>query len=374
MPFAELSTVQHRVHLGAPLPFNVRDADHTLLLARGQQVQTREQLNALFLRGALVDLAELQSARDEVMKAPRSQLPRLWAHGLNKVARALFGAPDDTFKSALDEATAPVQSLVERDPDLAIFQVLRQGANDDVAYGAQRSLQTAITGLLVAQRLGWDAEQCERVFKVALTMNLSMLALQGKLARQATPPTPEQRHELQTHPMRSLRMLQQAGITDAAWLHAVLRHHEEDDGTGYPGGHTDAGDLARLARRADVYTSKLASRNSRDAMAADLAGRQMFMQDPGHPMTAALVREFGIYPPGCYVRLAGGELAIVVARGATITTPVVACLTNQRGMMLATPARRETDGKAQAVVAVVGERQVAARHSLDTLAALVAAG
>ena len=31
---------------------------------------------------------------------------------------------------------------------------------------------------------------------------------------------------------------------------------------------------------------------------ADLAGRQMFMQDPGHLMTAALVKEFGICPSG----------------------------------------------------------------------------
>jgi len=373
MSFAALSTVQHRVQLGAPLPFDVRDADHHLLLARGQRVESAEQLRALFLRGALVDMAELQSARDEILKAPRSQLPRLWAQGLHKVSCALFGAPDDSFKAALDEAAAPVQTLIERDPDLAIFQVLRQGANDDVAYGAQRSLQTAITAFLVAQRLGWDAEQCERLFKVALTMNLSMLALQGKLARQTTPPTVAQRNELQTHPMRSLLMLQQAGVVDRDWLHAVLRHHEEDDGSGYPGGHTDAGDLARLARRADIYTSKLAARNTRDAMAADMAGRQMFMQDPGHPMTAALVREFGIYPPGSYVRLAGGELAIVVARGPSITTPVVACLTNERGMPLATPTRRETDGSAQAVVAVVSERQVGARHSLDTLAALVTA-
>jgi ribosomal protein L2 len=60
-----------------------------------------------------------------------------------------------------------------------------------------------------------------------------------------------------------------------------------------------------------VYTSKLAARSSRDALAADIAGRQMFMQDPGHPMTAALVKEFGIYPPGCHVRLNSGELRMV---------------------------------------------------------------
>ena len=138
-------------------------------------------------------------------------------------------------------------------------------------------------------------------------------------------------------------------------------------------GTTEIGELASLARRADVYTSKLSSRSTRDAMAADLAGRQMFMQDPGHPMTAALVREFGIYPPGCYVRLASGELAIVVQRGATITAPVVACLTNERGAPLPNPERRETVTPAHAVAAVVGERSVNVRLPLDRLAALVMA-
>ena len=371
MPYAELATVKHRVQPGTPLPFNVRDADRTLLLARGQRVETTEQLNALFTRGALVDMAELVSARDEVLKAPREALPRLWAGCLDKVGQALQSASAKGFRNALDDAAAPVQALIERDPDLAIFQVLRHGASEDMAYGALRSLQTAITGQLVAQRLGWEAEQCERLFKVALTMNISMLSLQGQLARQRTVPTPEQRNALQTHPMRSVRMLQLAGITDAAWLAAVLHHHEQEDGSGYPSGATEISDLATLARRADMYTSKLASRSTRDALAADMAGRQMFMQDPGHPMTAALVREFGIYPPGCYVRLASGELALVVARGATITTPMVACLTDERGMSLARPERRPTDGGAHAVVGVVGERQAQVRLPLDRLAALV---
>jgi HD-GYP domain-containing protein (c-di-GMP phosphodiesterase class II) len=373
MQFAELSTVKHRLLLGAPLPFNVRNADKTLLLARGQQVESAEQMQALFERGALVDLAELQTAREEILKAPRSQLPQLWTRCLSQVSQTLLHTPGEGFSDALDEAAGPVRVLIERDPDLAIFQVLRQGANDDVAYGAQRSLQTAITGYLVTQRLGWDPAQSERLFKVALTMNISMLALQGQLARQTTPPTDAQRGELKTHPMRSVRMLEHAGVHDAAWLKAVLQHHELEDGSGYPSGSGDVDELASLARRADAYTSKLSSRSQRDALAADLAGRQMFMQDPGHPMTAALVKEFGIYPPGCYVRLASGELAIVVQRGPTITAPVVACLTNARGMPLPTPEKRETTDKAHAVAGVVGERSVNVRLSMDRLAALIAA-
>ena len=133
------------------------------------------------------------------------------------------------------------------------------------------------------------------------------------------------------------------------------------------------GDLASLARRADVYTSKLASRSNRDSLAADVAGRQMFMQDPGHPMTAALVKEFGVYPPGCYVRLSSGELAIVVARGPTVTTPVVACLTNARGAPLQTPLRRDTTDRAHAVLSVVGEGSVSIRMPVEQLLKLAAA-
>jgi HD-GYP domain-containing protein (c-di-GMP phosphodiesterase class II) len=374
MPYAELSSVKHRVQPGAALPFNVRDADGTLLLARGQLVENQPQLDALFTRGALVDIDELLAAHEVVRTAPRAQLPRLWAGCLNKLSTTLSADPGPDFSGALDDAAEPVQALIQRDPDLAIFQVLRQGAGADTAYGTQRSLQTAITSHLLAKRLGWDAEQCTRQFKVSLTMNISMLELQGQLSHQAMPPTPAQRKELQTHPMRSVRMLELAGITDADWLQAVLQHHEQEDGFGYPSGRSDVSDLASLARRADIYTSKLAGRSTRDALAADLAGRQMFMQDPTHPMTTALVREFGIYPPGCYVRLVSGELAIVVARGQHITTPVVSVLTTARGLPLAEPVRCTIDGKVRTVARVVSERQTGLSLPMERLAGLVTSG
>jgi HD-GYP domain-containing protein (c-di-GMP phosphodiesterase class II) len=373
MPFADLSSVKHRLQPGAPLPFNVRSADRTLLLARGQLVESHEQLEAIMRRGALVDLSELQTPRDEILKAPREMLPQLWSHALTQLSQTLAVSAEASFREALTEAAEPVRTLVERDPDLAIFQVLRQGANADTDYGAQRSLQTAITSLLVAQRLAWAPEEAERAFKVALTMNLSMLELQGQLAHQASPPSAEQRHALQTHPMRSVRLLETAGIADTLWLKAVLQHHECEDGSGYPSRSTDVGELASLVRRSDLYTSKLSSRSTRDAVGADVAGRQMFMQDPGHPMTAALVKEFGIYPPGCHVRLVSGELAVVVARGATITAPVVACLTNARGAPLPVPLRRETTDRAHAVAGVVGEASVGKRMPLDRLMAVLVA-
>lgn len=153
MPLAPLATVKHRVQLGQPLPFGVRDADGTLLLARGRVVDNQPQLEALMARGALVDLSELIDAETLARQAPREQLPHLWGQAIQRLDKTLAASAGEGFVNALDDASGPVAALVARDPDLAIFQVLRQGG-DDVAYGVRRSLQTTITAMLMARHLG----------------------------------------------------------------------------------------------------------------------------------------------------------------------------------------------------------------------------
>jgi HD-GYP domain-containing protein (c-di-GMP phosphodiesterase class II) len=370
MQLATLSTVAHRIRIGAPLPFGVRDPQRTLLLERGQVIASPTQLGELLERGALVDIAEIGTLADEVREAPRTQLPRLWRQMLQRIGETLAHCEGESFRAALDDAAAPALALVERDPDLAIFQILTEGANVDMVYGARRSLHSAVTASLVAQHLAWQPAEVEKAFKVALTMNVSMLELQGMLAHQATPPTRTQRAALRSHPMRSVQMLELAGVTDADWLRAVLQHHELEDGSGYPSGRRDVGELASLVRRADIYTSKLSSRSTREAMAADAAGRAIFMQDPGHPMTHAIVKEFGIYPPGAYVRLASGAVGVVVGRGASITAPVVACLTDDAGRTLPEPLRCATSDRAHAVVALLSARPDAPRLNVESMVAL----
>jgi HD-GYP domain-containing protein (c-di-GMP phosphodiesterase class II) len=373
MECSQLATVKHRLAVGEPLPFNVRDADHTLLLARGQVVDSADQLEALFTRGALVDLAELRTPEDRIKAAPPEQLPGLWHQCMDRVGETLQSCAKQGFRQALNEVSGPVQALIERDADLAIFQVLRQEGNRHTQYGVNHSIHTAITAFLVAQRLGWDAAHVQKVFKVALTMNLSMLELQGQLAEQRTPVTSEQREAILSHPQRSVQMLELGGVTDRDWLDGVADHHVAPDGSGYPVGRREVNDYAALVRRADIYTAKLSPRSTRDAMAADRAGRTMFMHDPGNSMTAALVKEFGVYPPGCFVKLVSGETAVVVKRGASVVTPLVAALTTPKGMPMVDPLPRDTSRRENAIAGVVGEAAVTVRPAPEKLVTLVLA-
>jgi HD-GYP domain-containing protein (c-di-GMP phosphodiesterase class II) len=354
MQFSPLSAVKQRVQVGRPLPFNVRNNDATLLLAKGHIVETHDQMEALFTRGALVDIAELRTPTDAVKLATAKELPGLWNQSLNKLSQTLQDSGKEGFIDALEESTPVVLALVERDKDLAIFQVLRQEGNEFVQYGVNHSTHAAITAYLVAQRLGWAADDALKAFKTALTMNISMLELQGQMALQTGPLSTEQREALHAHPEFSRRMLEISGVTDSDWLTAVEQHHEDADGKGYPYGLTQVSDIAVLVRRADIYTAKLSPRAGRDAIAADKAGRMMFMQDPGHPMTAALVKEFGVYPPGCFVKLMTGETGLVVKRGPTVMTPVVAVLTSPYGNNLPQPVRRDTSQREFAIHSVLG--------------------
>ena len=373
MQFSQLASVKHRVSVGQPLPFNVRNADHTLLLARGHVVDTFDQMEALFTRGALVDLAELRSPKDSIREAPAEQLPKLWGQCMDRVGQTLQSCTQEGFSQALDDVTGPVLALIERDSDLAIFQVLRQDASAHTQYGVTHSIHTAITAFLVAQRLGWDEAGVQKVFKVALTMNLSMLELQGQLAVQSEPPTPPQRAAILSHPQRSVEMLELSGVTDRDWLDGVADHHVAPDGSGYPAGRHEVNDFAALVRRADIYTAKLSPRTTRCAMAADRAGRAMFMYDPGNSMTAALVKEFGVYPPGCFVKLVSGETAVVVKRGPSVVTPLVAALTTPGGAALVEPVPRDTSKREHAIAGVIGEGATALRIAPEKLMKLALA-
>jgi len=167
-------------------------------------------------------------------------------------------------------------------------------------------------------------------------------------------------------------LLEMSGVTDGDWLAAVAQHHESADGSGYPKGLREVNDIAALVRRVDIYTAKLSPRKGRSAMAADKAGRMMFMQEPGHPMTIALVKEFGVYPPGCLVKLASGETGMVVRRGATVTSPIVAVMSSPYGASLTTPLRRDTSQREYNIHSVVEAHAVKLRMSPEVLMAVAA--
>jgi HD-GYP domain-containing protein (c-di-GMP phosphodiesterase class II) len=364
---APLSTVQHRIRLGGPLPFGIRDAEGRLLLARGQIIATEEQLQALLERGSMVDLSEVKASQRDVRSARPEELPEIWKESVDQAGRMLRASLHSDFLRALNEISSPILQLVERDPDLAIFQVLRQEGMAENQYGVQHGVHAAITALLAAKRLGGSPDESLRAFRVALTMNLSVLDLQGRLAHQVFPLNPRQKRAIQDHPLKSRELLEGHRIKDEDWLRAVAEHHLRPDGQGYPQGSGEPSMLAQLVSAADVYTAKLSTRASRGPLPADRAVRDFFLANKTQPAAGAILKEFGVFPPGTLVRLASGETAVVVRRGAAGNTPIAAALVNKAGEPMMNPARRDTAKPEHAIQAVLDAKALRVRLAPEKL-------
>jgi len=169
-----------------PLPFGVRDEDGKLLLAKGQWLADANQLAALLDRGAYVDAEELrlqqEAAKGAEAPASKQTLFDQWEQLIRRLDRVLRGVAEPGLPERVDELATALLSLQRRDPDIGIYLAIRQDERRLPLYGLTHSLYTAMACSLAVGRLGWSDADTLRLVAAALTMNLSIFELQGRLA------------------------------------------------------------------------------------------------------------------------------------------------------------------------------------------------
>lgn len=355
--FAPLDAALDRVAIGQPLLIDIFDAEKVLLLARGKIVESEAQLQALLERASLVDLDEVHDPQQLARYAPRARLPEFWAKTAGQIDAVLSTHTKPQFESRLQSTLPVLEELIARDPDLAIFQVVRQSASEQAQYAARQSMFAAAVSMLVTRRLGWAGGSADVAAKCALTMNLAIFDLLGRLAARQTEPNLRERELMKAHPLRGREILENAGVTDRDWLRAVAEHHERPDGSGYPSGLTDVSEASLLVQCADVFVNGLREASLGAPITSSGILRQLYMDNPGSPFVAALIKELGVYPAGSIVRSASGEVGMVVKQGPTSTTPVVAFVPMHASRPVLKPVYRATEEPAHSIVGAMPDRE-----------------
>ncbi len=349
-----LKLVESEVQVGIPLPWNVRNQDSTLLLAKGYVVRDEAQLEMLLDRGIFVDLEEVRAL--EALKPAAPQVPESifarWTGAVDTL-EALLTSPEDVpdLGPQIEALAQTVMDLTSQDPDIGLFMAMRQDQARHLRYGFSHPVYTALLCVLMARRMGWAERRVQSLTQAALTMNASIASLQVQMAFQDYPVLDRQRAQIRKHPADSAALLERAGVADCAWLAAVREHHEQADGKGYPTGAAVVDEAAQVLRMADQFIARISPRTLRPAMSIQEATRQTFRDNQGGPMARALIRVLGLFPPGDFVQLANGEQAIVVRRGAEARTPLVAAVTDSQGRSVTTTVQRDT---AQPEFAITG--------------------
>lgn len=382
-----------RVQLGRTLPVDIRAPDGRLLLRRGQALQSeshREMLAAhqacmtetdaqawerallrqmRMMRQQGVDMAHIASAPMPAQILDTDFLASYtvqggWLDLQETLCNLLYqGASASNPLARLEGIEQAVWHRLMQDPDEALFVLLQALPDLTLGYCATHALLSGVVGALTASKLSLPQDQQNMVLRAALVMNIGMARPQDTLARQRQPLSPAQRELVTTHAPGSVDILRGFGSQDPALLNIVHWHHAPDAHVG------DAGQQmgVHLLHLADTLVAKMAPRTSRPAMTALGAARSLVLEATEHTQTqrVAMAAILGFYPPGTYVQLANGEVAVVIARGERANTPHVASLINAKGMPLGSYTYRDTRQADCAVRTPLPASQVKVRVKLE---------
>lgn len=243
----------------------------------------------------------------------------------NSRNKALQCVKDENVDAAIDIAREMVQNILENGIEAIDFDSLKN--YDD--YTFVHSVNVAILASILGMLMNLGIDDIDDLMIAGLLHDLGkyqipvdVLNKQGRLME-------DEYKLLKTHAQKSYDLIEDRSDIDDKVKRAVLLHHENMDGSGYPLGLI--GDkipmLARILHVADTYDALISDRAYKKgytpAEAVEyLMGASGFMFD--QDVVSVFIKKYPIYQKGKEVVLSTGEKVIVVEnRGEHITRPIV---------------------------------------------------
>ena len=237
-----------------------------------------------------------------------------------------------------------MQDLLKHDTDIGLYLLFQLAINSPVGYSASHALVCAVLCHLLATDLALPQTQRNSLVRAALTMNLAMTRLQDQLANQRGRPSHEQQIAIRDHADQSALILTNKGIANRLWLETVQHHHQEYAPNVRLNALPPAELLAHILQVVDRYAAMISPRQSRAGRSASESA-QSIIQHQTEQSTAvgqSLVRIVGLCPPGTFVQLEGGEIAVVTRRSSQPNLPDIAMVVDQNGKLLRHPTLHHT--------------------------------
>ena len=234
--------------------------------------------------------------------------------------------------------------LLKRDTDMGLYLLFQLASNSPVGYSASHALVSAVLCHLIALELKLPQGERDSLVHAALTMNIAMTQLQDQMAGQLEKPSAEQQAAIRDHADKGVRLLGSLRVIDRLWLETIALHHDDSTGNGSLRLIPAEQRLARILRVVDRYAAMISPRKSREGRSATDSARSILGR------TAEIVDEVGLVlvgvvgqcPPGTYVRLDDGQVAVVMRRSSQPNRPFVAIVINEAGVLLNPPRLHRT--------------------------------
>ena len=365
------------LEVGKPLPVDLFNEDGQLLLRKGLPVEStyhRDKLYSFKASASPADASAWQRAYErtvhsllstgaDLQQIADARMPSEIRTSDYQVAHQLDGGWLDLqvilrgilYQGGLAINPLPrlygirdkVKAMVQTDADDSLFSLFQALRDSSLGYCPTHALLCAVLCELTAVKLGMSLEQRDSLMLAALTMNIGMAREQDVMARQYEPLSAAQRDLITQHALEGADMLAGMGVDDQCQLDIVRWHHHWDHPDGFPANQA----CRRLLHLADAFVARTAARKTRASLPPVVAVKSMVLGAVGGALGvgSAMAQAVGFYPPGSYVRLQGGEVAVSVQRGERANTPWVICIVDRNEMPVTSYICRNTAEPAYAI-------------------------
>ncbi|MCR4960070.1 MAG: response regulator [Lachnospiraceae bacterium] len=227
--------------------------------------------------------------------------------GIDAVANADVGSIIDVASELVSDISALDRISVDL-LDLRSF--------DDYTY--HHSVNVAVYAAAVATRMGLFEEQIQEITVAALCHDLGKARIPTEIINKKDRLTDEEFAEIKNHPRYGFDMLYDNPRISSVVRQAVICHHENENGSGYPLGKT--GDeiplYAKIIHAVDVYDALTSRRPYKEPYAPVdaleyLTGGIDILFDRN--VVDIMLKVIPAYPPGMDIGLSNGEKAVVIA-------------------------------------------------------------
>lgn len=321
--------------IGRPLPWTVFDSSGNVLLRQGNVIHSNAQLEKLFDRGLFkprqIKKAVEENFQDTRARNPFADYPELL--DTLEVTLTSIAEKEPSARNRLLGLTRLITRMCEEAPDASLGLVHLYSVEPNFQ---EQVLFYGILSHFIAREFGLSSKRSSVLTAAALTANLALVPVADKLNASKKVLSDKERSVIRTHPERSARALESAGVDNELLLRIVRQHHERADGSGYPEGvsGTDILPEAEILALAERYIAMITRRAYRDRLGILDSRRLINNMADGHLRPAiprSLLKVLTDYPPGILVRLVNNEVAVVTGRPVHHRGPFARAVINPRG-------------------------------------------
>ena len=235
---------------------------------------------------------------------------------LGEVRTLVRGGGDFPWNRLRGVVERVVDSL-ERSPDL-FWVANTPAAPPGVDYLAFHQARVAVMSPRIGANSGADRARLLLLGMAGALIDVGLWQMPEAILRRADALTGDELAAFRSHPRLSAETIRRWGPPDDRIAHAVLEHHEREQGQGFPQGLTGAAvePDAKVVGLADLYAGLTVPATARPRLRPHEAVREIVKSRHEAFPTAlvkALLSEISVFPPGTVVRLNTEEIGRVVA-------------------------------------------------------------